>query len=79
MGEEVVVVDIDVNAQYVFNETSRAAWLALGSGDGTMDSVLEAIRQQFSDVPDNATLQKDVSVFLDDLISKGLIQVESPN
>ena len=73
MGEEVVVVDLETNLQIVFNETSRVVWLALAEGAEDLESVLDSMRSQFSGLPNDEVLARDISGFLDDMISKGLI------
>ena len=73
VGNEVVVINLDLNEQLVFNETSRALWLALADGCDSKASLFKALQEQFSDVPDDETLERDVSKFLDAMTSKGLI------
>lgn len=75
-GKEIVVVDLETNSQYVFNETSRTIWLALDEGAETVDMIADNIREKFSDVPDEEALRRDVTGFLDSMMSTGLILAE---
>ena len=72
LGDEAVLLDPDTGTYFGLNEVA-ARILELAAAETTVDRIIKALLDEY-DV-DRARLEMDVSTFVEDLESKGLLDV----
>ena len=71
LDDQVIMINLETGAYYALEAAAADCWGALVSGAGFDDIVSDVVRRYDVDRP---RAEEDVEVFLDSLVSEGLVQ-----